>query len=193
MLDLHRVSGLWLLIGVTILAFTSTTMNFFDEAFIPTVNAVSPAKPSPFDASPPFPQHAVPLQSFAAIVAGAEAQARADRLDWKPAFASFEADYGLYGVSFTHSGIESYSRLGPITYFFRNDDAALAYVDDPYRDSGGRKLTRLLYPLHSGEIGGAVTIGIVFLLGLATIEMCVTGVYVWYRKRRTRKLGRGAG
>ena len=190
MLDLHRSSGLWLLIGVSVLAFTSVTMNFFDEAFTPAVNAVSPARPSPFDEAPRFPQHHVPHQGFSEMVDRAVARAAADRLDWKPAMASYVPDYGLFGVSFTASGVENYSRLGPITYFIGAPDGQIAYVDNPYIDSAGRKLTRVLYPLHSGEVGGVATIALVFLLGLATAEMCVTGFYVYLKKRRPRRAGR---
>ena len=32
MLDLHRSTGLWLLVGVTMLAFTSVCLNFYAEA-----------------------------------------------------------------------------------------------------------------------------------------------------------------
>ena len=49
MLEIHNSSGLWLLIPATVLAYTSVAMNFFDEAFIPAVQAMSPAKPSMFD------------------------------------------------------------------------------------------------------------------------------------------------
>ena len=56
LLDLHRASGLWVLIGVTVLAYTSVGMNFFDEAFTPAVNRLWPPRPSPFD-RPPRPRH----------------------------------------------------------------------------------------------------------------------------------------
>ena len=62
-------------------------------------------------------------------------------------------------------------------------------MDDPYRDSAGRKIGRALYPLHSGEVIGPAGIAIIFLLGLATVEMCVTGVYIWLKKRQSRMAG----
>lgn len=192
MLDLHRASGLWLLIGVMILAFTSVAMNFFDEAFTPVVNAASPAKPSPFDKPPPHSGGRSHQISFAEALSRTTALAKRDSIGWKPAMISYVADYRLLGVSFTKSGAENYSRLGPITYFLDGDSGRLAYVDNPYQDSAGRKLSRSLYPLHSGEIAGPVTIVLVFILGLATAEMCVTGCYVWLKKRRSRVAGRRA-
>ena len=59
-------------------------------------------------------------------------------------------------------------------------------IDDPYHDSFGRKLTRSLYPLHSGDVAGPFGIALIFLLGLSTAEMCITGFYTWWKKRESR-------
>lgn len=186
MLELHNASGLWLLIGASILAYTSVAMNFFDEAFIPAVQSVSPAEPSMFDA-PPVPGAAKPVRlSFADALSRGTAAARADGLTWKPALERFNPGYGVYGVTFTDNGVENYHRLGPVTYYVDANDGRLVERDDPYHDSFGRKLTRSLYPLHSGDVAGWFGIAIIFLLGLATAEMCVTGAYTWWKKRESR-------
>lgn len=185
MLDLHRASGLWLLIGAMVLAFTSVCMNFFDEAFTPVAQAVSPAKPSPFDA-PAVRGTGAPI-GFAAALDQATAHARAAGLAWRPAKESHVADRDLYGVMFTASGIEHYRGLGPITYYVDGATGRFVYADDPYRDSGGRKISRALYPLHSGEVIGPIGIAIIFLLGLSTAEMCITGFYTWWKKRQSRR------
>jgi uncharacterized iron-regulated membrane protein len=76
--------------------------------------------------------------------------------------------------------------LGPVTLFFEGQGGRFVYADDPYHDGAGRKLSRSLYPLHSGEVIGPAGVAIIFLLGLATAEMCVTGIYIWWKKRRSR-------
>ena len=184
MLDLHSSSGLWLLGGVIVLSFTSVAMNFFDEAFTPVVEAVSPARPSPFD----LPAVVGPARlGFAGARTLAETRARERGLEWQGATASYVPDRNLFGITFTASGIENYSRLGPISYYFDGATGAFRYEDNPYEDSAGRKLSRALYPLHSGEVAGWFGVAVVFILGLATIGMCVTGFYVWLRKRRFRR------
>lgn len=185
LLDVHRASGLWLFVAVMVLAFTSVCMNFFDEAFTPVVEAVSPSRPSPFDKSAPDNPGPRAI-NFEQARADALAAARHNRLDWLPAKESYLADRNLYGVMFTPFGFESYRDLGPISYYFNGTDGRLVYVDNPYADSTGRKLSRVLYPLHSGEIIGPVGVAIVFLLGLATAEICATGLYTWWKKRRSR-------
>lgn len=187
-LDLHRASGLWLLVPATVLAFTSVAMNFFDEAFTPAAQALSPARPSPFDAPPPAAAPAAPAIDFARAEALAVRRAAANGLTWKPARLSYAPERGFYSVMLTPGGIETYSRLGPIDYAF---DGAGRFVaeDNPYSDSAGRKLSRALYPLHSGQVVGLPGVVLIFVLGLATAEMSITGAYLWWKRRGPRIAG----
>jgi uncharacterized iron-regulated membrane protein len=187
MLDLHRASGLWLFAGLIVLAFTSVAMNFFDEAYAPALSALSPARPSPFDAAAPKAPGPDALGFRRALdMAGPAARRRG--LAWHPASISYLPDRNLYGVMFTGSGRVAYRGLGPVTLYFAGADGRFVYADDPYSDSGGRQASRALYPLHSGEVVGPAGTAIVFLLGLATAEMCVSGFYIWWKKRRSRRL-----
>ena len=185
MLELHNASGLWLLILMSVLAYTSVAMNFFDEAFVPIVQAISPAKPTMFDApgkrTPPSPR-----LTFADALPKGIAAARADGLKWRPALERFSPEYGAYGVTFTDNGVENYHLLGPVTYYLDGATGKFVEKDDPYHDSWGRKASRALYPLHSGDVAGPFGIAIIFILGLATAEMCVTGFYTWWKKRESR-------
>jgi uncharacterized iron-regulated membrane protein len=186
MLDLHRASGLWLFIGIIILAFTSVAMNFFDEAYSPAMSAISPARPSPFDR--PAPKAVSPdVLGFRHALATAERDAAQRGLAWHPAAISYVPDRNLYGVMFTRSGRIVYRGLGPVTLYLDGTSGALVYADDPYSDSGGRKASRMLYPLHSGDVIGPLGNAIIFLLGLATAEMCVSGFYIWWKKRQSRR------
>jgi uncharacterized iron-regulated membrane protein len=186
MLELHNASGLWLLILASVLAYTSVAMNFFDEAFVPATQAVSPAKPSMFDAAPKEPAPA-PAIGFPQALADGSAAARADGQTWKPALERFSPEYDVYGLSFTDNGVENYHLLGPVTYYVDGRSGRFVEKDDPYHDSFGRRLTRSLYPLHSGDVAGWFGIAVIFILGLATAEMCVTGFYTWWKKRESRK------
>lgn len=186
MLELHNASGLWLLILASILAYTSVAMNFFGEAFVPALEAISPAKPSMFDSTPGGPAAPARLSFADALPLGIRA-AKADGLNWRPALERYSPEFGAYGVTFTDNGLENYHQLGPVTYYVDAQTGRIVEADDPYHDSLGRKLSRSLYPLHSGEIGGPLGIAVIFVLGLATAEMCVTGFYTWWKKRESRR------
>jgi len=194
LLDLHQASGLWLLIGVIILAFTSVSLNFFDEVVTPVVTAVSPPRPSPFDTPPP----ATPVTSAARQIGFddalrlAIARAKARGLAWRPAALDYTPNRNLYSVTFTPSGVVRYQGLGPVSYLYDAADGRFVYDDNPYEDSAGRKFARALYPLHTGEVVGPVGMTLIFLVGLSTIEMCVTGAIVWWMKRGPRIAARRA-
>ena len=185
MLEIHNASGLWLLIPATVLAYTSVAMNFFDEAFVPMVEATSPPRPSLFDTPATAAAPNGPGIGFARALDIGVAAARADGLGWQPALQRFSPQYHVYGVTFTDNGVENYHALGPVTYYVDAATGRLVERDDPYNDSFGRKLIRSLYPLHSGDVAGGFGIAIIFILGLSTAEMCVTGFYTWWKKRES--------
>ena len=189
--DLHRASGLWVLIGVTILAFTSVSMNFFDELFVPAMTQISPSKPSPFD-EPPREHQGGPRVSptQAAEIASSAVTHRDD--GWMPAKVAYDPEYALYRVLLTDNGFENYHRLGPVSLYVDASTGAIAYEDDPYKDSAGRKLTRALYPLHTGQVAGGIGVAVVVVLGLTTLETCITGGYLWWKRRRPRVAARRA-
>jgi uncharacterized iron-regulated membrane protein len=190
MLDLHRATGLWLLIGLTILAFTSVAFNFYIEVYEPTVSRIAPLKYTLFDRDAPYlKRDAVPALTFAEALKLAETQAAREQLEWRPATLIYRPDWNLYGVTLTHDGRLNYRALGPIYFYFDARDGRFVHRVDPYTDGAGLVMMRMLYPLHSGKVAGWPTILFVFLLGLATIEHCITGLYVWWKKRRARVLG----
>lgn len=191
MLDLHQASALWLFIGLVVLSFTSVSMNFFSEAFSPIVMAISPARPSPFD-KPVTPFEPKPLIGFERALAIGAAQAKIKGETWIPSEVGLHADRNLYRVSFTKSGVTNYSRLGPFSYYFDAADGRLVAEENPYTDSAGLKFSRSLYPLHSGLMGGWIGVAIIFILGLATVEQCISGAYLWLKRRGPRIAGKKA-
>lgn len=184
LLDLHRASGLWLLPVLTILALTSFCLNFYSEVTEPVAQALSPALASPFDDKPVAATS--PRLDWASVVDRATTDAVRRAPDFKPVDALYVPEHRLYGVTLTRSGKSDYAGLGPVALYYRASDGRFAFRDDPERDSAGRAVLRSLYPLHTGEVFGWTTRLLVFVLGLATVEMGVTGVYLWFRRRGAR-------
>ena len=191
LLDLHRAVGLWLLVPLTLLAFTSVAMNFFEEAVAPMVKTLSPPHASPFD-QPPLPMRGERRISFGQALQAAETHAAVARPGWRPAVLQVEVERNLVGVRFTRSGLETYRGLGPVTYWFDGGTGRFRYADDPYRDSAGQKFVRALYPLHSGEMAAIPGVLLNVLLGLATLGFGGTGVYLWLKRRPGRVAARRA-
>lgn len=186
MLDIHQASGLWLFAFVLILAFTSVALNFFFEFWAPFAEMIAPTGESYFDQPVLFPEGTQPDLSFQQALTRTQEQIAAAGVSWQPATMLYYPDYNLYGATLTDNGVLNYKALGPIYYHFDAATGAFVQQVNPYDDSTGLALMRSVYPLHSGEIGGPATVFIVFLTGLATAEMCVTGIWVWLKKRGPR-------
>jgi len=188
MLDWHKASALWLFVPLTALALTSVGLNFFAEGYGPLVEAVTAQEP---EDGKPGPPQAAPL-GFAQAVSAAKAQARRSGIGWHPATVLADPKDGTLGVTMTDDGLLNYHRLGPIYYYFDRRSHVLVETLDPYHGNGRLAGYRLLYPLHSGRVGGNLTILLAFASGLATAGLCVTGLYVWWKKRRSRVAQRQA-
>lgn len=186
LLDLHRASGLWLLPFLLVLAFTSAALNFFGELWEPFATTVAPLERSLFDQDAPYPKGATPTLSFAQGLAAAEAQAARDGLEWQPATMLYLPEWNFHGVKFSPGGELSYRDLGPVDYYFDAATNLYRHEVNPYDDSAGLVLIRVLYPLHSGEIFGTITLVLVFVLGLTTVGHGATGIYIWWKKRKSR-------
>lgn len=186
MMDLHRASGLWLIGPLTLLALTSVCMNFFAEAYDPLVERLMPEQALPLPRSDP----AGPL-NFA--IAAGQASKVAEAMDegWQPATVLYDAELDHIGVTLSDDGLLNYRRLGPIYLYFEAPSGRLVEVVDPYHGNTHLALIRVLYPIHSGRIGGRTTIVIVCLLGLVIFAMCLTGLYLWWKKRPSRIGRRG--
>ncbi|MEM5516268.1 PepSY-associated TM helix domain-containing protein [Henriciella sp. AS95] len=186
MLDIHQASGLWLFAFVVIVAFTSVALNFFFEFWAPFAETIAPTGDSYFDQAVLFPEGVQPDLSFQDALGRTREQIEAAGVSWQPATMLYYPDWNLYGATLTDNGVLNYKALGPIYYHFDGSSGAYIQQVNPYDDSTGLALMRSVYPLHSGEVGGPVTVFIVFLTGLATAEMCVTGIWVWLKKRGPR-------
>jgi uncharacterized iron-regulated membrane protein len=56
----------------------------------------------------------------------------------------------------------------------------------------GARANSLIYPLHTGEIGGLALEAVNALLGLVLAALGVTGLWLWWLRRRARRVGAAA-
>lgn len=181
--DLHRATGLWTLVIAVVFAYSSIALALYYELFVPVVTAVSPPHASPFD-QPMTPGMPIAAQiDYGRAIAAAVERAHEQGLAWRPAVATYLPDRGWYGVMFTPSGFEEYRALGPITYYFDGRDGTFVYADDVYRDSAGAMVLRSIYPIHSGQLAGGATRWAVLGFGVVCTQTCVTGLWMWWRRR----------
>lgn len=189
--DLHRSGGVWLWALLLILAVSSVSMNLERQVMRPLVERFSPLSPSPFASRTPvtLDQQIVPRIDRREAIAAAEVEAR--RLGWQaPAGALFHsAEFGVYGVSFFAPGADhGEAGLGNPWLYIDSQSGALAGAHIPGSGSAGDIFLQAQFPLHSGRILGLPGRILVSLLGLAVAGLSLTGVVIWVRKRRSRRL-----
>ena len=184
MLDLHRASGLWLFVGVLTVSASGLLLNFYSELSEPLAQALSPARfvePAGHAARPDARR-----LGYAQAIRIAETQARSDGRPLQLALASFDPDADLFRIGFSGSGVRDYWGLGPVYDYVDAATGVVVAKDDPYRDSLGRGFLRALFPIHSGRMFGWTARLYIFLTGIGTAVMAVTGLYVWLRKQKAR-------
>lgn len=188
--DLHRALSLWTWLVLFTLAFTGFSLNLYREIFFPLMSTVSTVTPTPLDIRKPVGRDSpiVPRFVFEEIVS--RAQAEALRRDWKePVGAAIYANrLGLYGVAF-FSGGDILGRTGnlPRLLFYDGTDGTLLGDRQPWVGTAADMVVQAQFPLHSGRILGLPGRILVSVMGVVVAALSVTGVVIWYRKRRARR------
>ncbi|HEY8066119.1 MAG TPA: PepSY-associated TM helix domain-containing protein [Methylosinus sp.] len=192
--DLHRASGLWLWPVLLVFAWSSV---MFD--WRPLYDGVMHA----------FFQYEAPREALEALRARPTPH---HRLDWRAAQATGEAlmakeaadrgftvtqaramtyliDKGVYILSFRSSLDVDAIHAGNCSVYFDGDSGALLRVMLPTGQYAGNTITSWLYALHMGGVFGLPYRIFVCALGLIVAMLSATGVYIWSKKRRARRLG----
>jgi uncharacterized iron-regulated membrane protein len=187
--DIHRAFGLWFWLLLFILAFTAFSLNLYREVFYPLMSAVSEVTPSPFELRAEKDRHnpIEPRFGFGDILS--TAQSEAERRGWRePAGSiSYAPGFGVYSVSFFHPGDDhGAAGVGPALLYYDGADGQLLGDRQPWKGTAADIFVQAQFPLHSGRILGMPGRILISFMGLAVAALSLTGVVIWYRKRRAR-------
>lgn len=187
--DLHRAFGLWTWLLLFILAFTGFSLNLYREIFHPLMSIVSKVTPTPFDERTAREKHdpATPIMTFRDMVdlAAREREARG----WKEPLGSlyYHHLYDIYGAYYFFPGDDhGAAGVGPASIFFDGKDGRMLGERLPWTGTAADVFVQAQFPLHSGRILGMPGRIVVSIVGVVVSVLSVTGVFVWYRKRRAR-------
>jgi uncharacterized iron-regulated membrane protein len=187
--DIHRAFGLWTWVLLFVIAFTAFSLNLYFEVFSPLMRKVSSYTPTPYELRRPAPPDAPiePKLSFAEIIAKAETDGR--RRGWTaPVGAvSYAQQYGIYGARFFKpDDDENPGGLSPAQLYYDGQDGRLLSAWQPWVGTAADIFVQTQFPVHSGRILGLPGRILISLMGLVVAALSVTGVVIWYRKRRAR-------
>lgn len=187
--DLHRAGGLWTWGLLFILAFTAFSLNLYREVFFPLMSQVSQVTPGPFETRTPtaFNKPIMPQVSFEEAIRKAADEAR--RRGWQePVGSVFYAEqFGVYGVNFFYPGGDhGNAGVAPARLYYDGTTGEFAGMTEPWKGTAADIFVQMQFPMHSGRILGLPGRILISLMGLVVAMLSVTGVYVWWKKRKAR-------
>ncbi len=191
--DIHRAFGLWLWALLFILAVTAASLNLNKEVAQPIVAFFSSFTPTLDDlrAEKPKDQSIMPKVSMAEIVLRAREEAARRQWLQPPGAVGYAQQIGAYSVQFFESGDEyGAAGVGPAELYFDGEDGRLLGDRIPWHGSAGDLFLQVQFPLHSGRIAGLAGRIVISFMGLAVAALSVTGVVIWLKKRRARRMSR---
>lgn len=187
-LDLHRASGLWFWPVAFVLAMTSATLNLDGEVARPAVRVFSDLSPDPFDRLPALSEPRAPAIGYAAAVAAAQAALDPESAGDPASYVSHLADHGAYWIAFTPAGKANGFFVLRFAHVFVDAASGAVLAHRSYaRGTAGDKFMDWQFPLHSGQVLGLPGRILVGLSGVAVAALSITGVIVWWHKRRARR------
>lgn len=189
--DLHRAGGLWVWAVIVIVAFTSFSLNLYREVFYPVMSTVSTTTPGPYETLKPAPQGTllVPQVSFAQAIAIAQSEAK--RLGFaQPAGGIWwGGDFPFYNISFFDPHDETGAMgMGLSNIYVSSDNGEVLGTYRPWHGTAADVFVQLQLPLHSGRILGTPGRVLMSFVGVLVAVLSITGVIIWWRKRRARKM-----
>lgn len=187
--DLHRAGGLWVWLMLLVFAWSSVMLNL-----TPVYDWVTGAL---FDYPPPSEQYAATSPHPNEI----------PRLDFRAALSTGEqlmAEQATKNGFSVQRAVMLYRTSGVYSYFVKSgrdirDKAALTYINFdadtgalislklPTGQHSGNTISAWLYGLHMADVFGLPYRIFVCVLGLVITILSVTGIYIWWKKRRARQ------
>lgn len=189
--DLHRAFGLWTWGLLMILAFSALALNLRREVFMPVMQSAFTLTPTPFDVRVPLPKtrQQPPKVTFEQILAQAGQDAR--EIGWPEPMGriSYSLAYQLFSVDFYYPEDDhGVAGAGHKRLYYDSNHASLVGRRIPWQGGAGDLIVQAQFPLHSGRILGLPGRILISLMGLVVAMLSVTGVYLWWKKRKARKV-----
>lgn len=186
--DLHRAGGLWLWAMLFIHAWSSVAFNLGNEVYTPVMRRVMDfsnpwAELPAVDTAPP------PMDWHEALAVGRRvAREEGQRHGFTPiAEEMLLLDRRRAVFQYRVKSDRDFTERGATRIFFDVADGRVKALLLPRGQASGNTVTHWLLALHMGTVFGLPYRIFVFLIGLAVATLSVTGLVIWFRKRRARR------
>ena len=190
--DLHRASGLWMWPMLLVFAWSGVGLILPQverpvmHLFGATDRYEPPHRAQPL-AEPPIGRRAaitLAMRELAAIGAS-----RGFTID-APAMLGYDRASGAYAL-YARTSLDAVDEGGRTVLVFDATDGHMLHWADPVGRTGADRFMTWITLLHMAEVWGLPFRILVSALGLGVALLSITGVMIWYRKRRARRNAAG--
>lgn len=188
----HRASGLWVWGLFLVFAWSGVALNLGEQVYRPVMNVVLPETPRPKLPPLPQPRPAPRLELRAALDQGrrlmrAEEGRRGFRVIGER-WLSYDERRGTYDYTI-ESTLDIDERLGETAVTFDGDDGRLVQFRAATGQGARGTFDSWIVALHFAAVRplGVAYRVFVSALGVVVAALCVTGVWIWWRKRAARR------
>jgi uncharacterized iron-regulated membrane protein len=189
--DLHRAGGLWVWMMLLVFAWSSVYMNLTETVYTWATRAVLDYRPTWTElVKLPQPLDSPRLNFQTALSTGqrlmADQAAQHDFTVDRPVGLGYQPSRGLY-FYFVRSSRDIRDKAGRTYVYFDGDSGALRLLALPTGQYSGNTVTSWLVGLHMADLFGLPYRIFVCALGMLVTMLSVTGIYIWWKKRRARQ------
>ncbi len=192
--DLHRAGGLWLWLALLVFAWSAVYMNLHDQVYAPVTRLVFDY-PKQYWELPTLPEAqkrpAISWQELKTKLNPAM-QLQAQQHGFavvRPVSLGMDRERGLFLYT-VHSNLDFQDKRGRTVLVIDATTGDLKELILPSGQHSGVTVTNWLATLHEANVFGLPYRIFVCLLGLCIVMLSVTGVYIWLKKRRGRRVSR---
>ena len=188
--DLHRASSLWLWLVLIVFAWSSVYMNLWDTVYTWTTRAVLDYQPSWTVVAEPTPPSTHGRLSWREaekiLLRQTDAQSRLHNVQvLSPVALRYSPESGTYTYQFrTNRDVQD--RLGMTELIIDAHSGELLAFLLPSGQYSGNTVSSWLSALHKANVFGLTYRIFVCMLGLAITMLSVTGVIIWWKKRKAQ-------
>ena len=182
--DVHKLSGLYSAVILAVLAFTGVYLEF-SEYVVPLVRLFSPVQELPKERE----LRSVPPDSGAQAISAEQAVALAREIfpNGELKFLSVpDRPEGSFRIGLRQQG-EVRESSGQSQVWLDQYSGRVLKVRDWRNFTAGDTFVAWLFPLHNGEAFGLTGRWIVCVTGFAPLVLYVTGIRMWWLKRRAHQ------
>lgn len=191
--DLHRAGGLWLWAMLFVLAWSGVAFNLTEEVYRPVMSKLFTVQSSPYLTVPNLAKaEAEPAMGWSAGLALGRRHMAALAQEKGFVVQAEEAISYVPNKRFFRFTVKSdrdiRDQAGTTSVYFDARTGTRIASQLPTGETSGDTVTMWLLTLHIGHIWGTPYRIFLSCVGIAVAMLSVTGIYLWWRKRRARRV-----